>query len=106
MINYVTLNSSEIRSEVYEAYLEKFKNKLFGLLREKERNREWEKFLDTIMIELYGFPEEARTINYYTLCHKLSSLKYLEYTYFRKTIFECMNLIDKMDGPGDANGLL
>ena len=78
-----------------EGYNNKLKNKLFGLLCEFEKNREWEKFLDSIIIELMGIPEDERTINYYILMHKLSSLRYLRYEYFRSTIFDCMTLISK-----------
>ena len=35
--------------------INKLKNKYFGLLCEKEKNRDWEKFLDSIIIELSGF---------------------------------------------------
>lgn len=82
--------------ELYNGYLNKLKNKLYGLLCECEKGREWERFLDSILIELYGFPEERRGIDYYTLYFKLSSLKYLKYDYFRSTIFECMTLIGRM----------
>lgn len=78
-----------------EGYSNKLKNKLFGLLCEFEKEREWEKFLDSILIELLGYPEEEKTINYYTLFYKLSSLRYLNYKYFRSTIFDAMNLVDK-----------
>ena len=45
--------------EIHAAYLNKFKGKLYGLLCEREKNNpNWEKFLDNIMIELMGFPEE------------------------------------------------
>ena len=80
---------------VKEAYNNKLKSKLFGLLCEREKGRDWEKFLDSILIELMGYSEEERTINYYTLFHKLSTLKYLRYEYFRGTIFDCMDLISK-----------
>ncbi|MBR4155398.1 MAG: hypothetical protein IKU01_01665 [Bacteroidales bacterium] len=85
---------------VKEGYYNKLKNKLFGLLCEFEKGREWEKFLDSILIEVMGFPEEEHTINYYILCHKLASLRYLRYEYFRTTIFDCMDLL----GKGDVNG--
>jgi hypothetical protein len=85
-------NSKEVR----EAYTNKLKNKLFGLLCEFEKDREWEKFLDSILIELMGFEEEEKTISYYTLFHKISSLRYLNYKYFRTTIFDCMGLLEKM----------
>ena len=79
-----------------EGYNNKLKNKLFGLLCEYEKGREWEKFLDSIVIELLGFEEERKTINYYILYYKLSSLRYLSYKYFRTTIFDCMGLISKI----------
>lgn len=85
-----------------EGYFNRFKNKLFGLLCEYEKGREWERFLDSILIELQGFPEEGRTINYYVLYSKLSSLRFLKYEYFRTTIFDCMSLISKEA----ENGLL
>jgi len=83
-------------SIIQEAYNNKLKNKLFGLLCEFEKGREWEKFLDSILIELMGFEENQKSINYYSLIYKLSSLRYLKYEYFRSTIFDCMNLISDM----------
>lgn len=76
-----------------EGYRNKIKSRLFGLLCEKEKNGEWEKFLDTIVIELMGYAPENASINYWALMGKLQALKYLSYEYFRKTIFECMNLV-------------
>ena len=79
-----------------EGYNNKLKNKLFFFFFEYEKGREWEKFLDSILIELLGFEEERKTINYYILYYKLSSLRYLSYKYFRTTIFDCMGLISKI----------
>lgn len=87
----------EYVSEVKEGYSNKLKNKLFGLLCEFEKNREWEKFLDSILIELQGFDEDERTINYYVLYHKVASLRYLRYEYFRTTVFDCMSLLSNME---------
>lgn len=81
--------------EIKEGYENKLKGKLFGLLCEFEKNGEWEKFLDSILIELQGYNEEEKTINYYILFYKLSTLKYLKYEYFRKTIFDCISLVGK-----------
>ena len=81
--------------QINEAYNNKLKSKLFGLLCEREKGRDWEKFLDSILIELMGYSEEERTINYYTLYHKLSTLRYLRYEYFKGVIFDCMDLISK-----------
>ena len=86
----------EYKDSVREGYNNKLKNKLFGLLCEYEKGREWEKFLDSILIELMGFEEENKKINYYILFYKLSSLRFLRYEYFRTTIFDCMGLISKV----------
>lgn len=82
---------------IKEAYREKMKKKLYGLLREREKDGEWEKFLDTIIIELLGYNESSKTIDYYILLNKLCACKYLSFKYYRKTIFECMNLFDRVD---------
>ena len=54
-----------MNGQVREAYNNKLKSQLFGLLCEREKGREWEKFLDSILIELMGYSEEEKTINYY-----------------------------------------
>ena len=81
--------------QIKEAYSNKLKSKLFGLLCEREKGRDWEKFLDSILMELMGYDEDEKTINYYILCHKISTLKYLRYEFFRGVIFDCMDLISK-----------
>ena len=88
----------DILKEAYcEGYRDKMKKKLYGLLREREKNGEWEKFLDTILTELLGYDDSQKTIEYYTLFYKLSACRYLSFKFFRKTIFECMNLFDRID---------
>lgn len=82
---------------VDDALAAKLKSQLYGLLCEHEKNRDWEAFLDSIIIELLGYPEEEKTVSYYRLFHKVSSLRYLSYKYFRTTIFDCMSLISKAD---------
>jgi len=82
--------------EYLEGYNNNLKNRLFGLLCEREKEGEWEKFLDSIVIELISYPEEYRTINYYRLFTKVSSLRYLSYKYFRTTVFDCMSLLSKL----------
>jgi hypothetical protein len=86
----------KISLTINDALSSKLKNQLYGLLCEYEKDREWESFLDSIIIELLGYPEEEKTASYYRLFHKVSSLRYLSYKYFRTTIFDCMNLISKV----------
>lgn len=88
------VNKEEI---IKEAYKDSMKKKLYGLLREREKNGEWEKFLENILIELEGYNINSRTIEYYTLYAKLAACRHLSFKYYRTTIFECMNLFDRID---------
>lgn len=80
-----------------DKHKEVFKNRLYGLLCEKEKDGSWEDFLDNILIDLGNFDDEKQSYEYYVLYSKLASCRYLSYKYYRKVIFECMNLIDRMD---------
>ena len=86
-----------LQDETFNGYKNKLKGRLYGLLCEKEKDGEWEKFLDSIVIELHGLGAES--INYWPLLGKLNSLRFLSYEYFRKTVFECMNLIGGLERP-------
>ena len=85
---------------VSSAYKNKLKNKLFALLCEREKNGEWESFLNNLYIEIFGNKNFLRTINYLELQAKMGALRYLDYPYFRSTIFDCMSLLgdDEEDG--------
>ena len=82
--------------EMRVEYNEKMRSQLFGLLCEYEKNRNWERFLDSILIELLNIDEDRKTPDYYKLYSKLSSLRYLSYKYFRTTILDCMNLVTRL----------
>ena len=87
--------------EIKEWYLNKLKGKFYGLLREREKQGEWEAFLGTIEIELIGLEQQLASIDYYELRAKVSSLRYLKFSCFRKTIFECMELISSFSKTED-----
>lgn len=91
------MSSIIIDTDVFEGYKNKVKNRLYGLLCEREKGGEWEKFLDTILIEFYGYARDLKSINYWVLIGKLSALRYLSFEYFRKTVFECMNLVNALE---------
>ena len=90
-----------LQVETFKGYRNRIKGRLYGVLCEKEKDGEWEKFLDSIIIELEGLG--ADSINYWALIGKLNSLKHLSYEYFRKTIFECMNLVGGLEKPDELS---
>lgn len=87
--------------DTFDAYRNKLKGRLYGLLCEKEKDGDWEKFLDSIIIELEGLGPNS--INYWSIIGKLNSLRRLNYEYFRKTVFECMNLIGGLERPSELS---
>ena len=82
---------------VSSAYKNKLKNKLFALLCEREKDGEWENFLNNLYIEIFGNKNFIRSINYLELQAKMGALRYLDYPYFRSTIFDCMSLLGDED---------
>ena len=88
---------SSITNVTFDSYKNKLKGRLYGVLCEREKNGEWEKFLDSIIIEISGL--RGNSINWWSLKGKLNSLRFLSYDYFRKTIFECINLIGDLEMP-------
>lgn len=96
-MNNVNTMRNAIEPEVFEGYRNKLRDRLYSLLCEREEGGKWEKFLDTIFIELLGYAKELNSIHFWMLLGKVASLKYLSYDYFRSTIFECMNLVVKVE---------
>jgi hypothetical protein len=95
------LPEKRIAEITFDGYKNKLKGRLYGLLCEREKDGEWEKFLESIVLELQGLG--ANSINWWPLMGKLNLLPYLSYEYFRKTIFECMNLIGGLDMPNELS---
>ena len=93
--------NANIADVTFDGYKNKLKGRLYGLLCEREKDGEWEKFLESLDIELRGLG--ANAINWWPLIGKVSMLKYMSYEYFRKTIFECMNLVGGLDIPDELS---
>ena len=87
--------------ETFQGYKNKLKSRLYGVLCEREKNGDWEKFLDSIIIELRGLGPNS--INYWAIVGKLNSLHDLTYEKFRKTIFEAMQLAGNLEYPNELS---
>ena len=105
MLLQTSLESQQEKSNItnitFDSYKNKLKGRLYGLLCEREKDGEWEKFLDQLTIELQGLG--ANSINWWQMMGKVHMLKYLSYEYFRKTVFECMNLVGGLEFPDELS---
>ena len=85
-----------IPEEDFEKYLIVLKNKVYKLLPLKEENLDWDKYLNSILIEVSGFSSlfEDR-VRLISLMSKLEGLNSLEdFMLYRRTVFECLNLLE------------
>lgn len=79
----------------FDGYKKKLVDRLYGLLCEREKNGEWEKYLESIQIELRGFSGDS--INYWRLLGNIGCLKLLSFAAFRRTIFECIHIVQGIE---------
>ena len=91
----------EIDNNTILSILNKQQSKCFKLLPMYEEEQDWEKPLETLILEFLGmqglFPDLDNLIS---LTYKLEGLKSLkekaDFFMYRRTIFECCSLIDKI----------
>ena len=65
----------------------------------KENDEDWDKQLNTVVIEACGLSEIfIEEPDYVALLSKLEGLRSLDldFTVFRKTVFECISLLQRM----------
>lgn len=89
----------QIKGKDYQEYLLLLKNKVYKLLPLREEKLEWEKYLKTIQIEINGLTsltiyENSKLIMLSSKIEGLLNTK--EFFDYRKTIFECLSLIDEI----------
>ena len=72
--------------------------RLTKLIPMREHNEDWQKQLDTVIIEIAGLNEIFMGPTFLQLLSKLEGLKVTETTFelYRKTVFECISLIQEI----------
>jgi len=90
-----------INREAIQNNLNRITNQIYKLLPNREEGLDWEKPLETLIIELTGMgsllPDQTEL---FSLLCKLEALKMLteedDFASYRKTIFECLSLMDRI----------
>ena len=94
MIDKYNLNFSE--EEIKQEIL-RLTNQLWKLIPMWENNEDWHKQLETVIVDIAGKDEIfLHDSHFLQLLSKLEGLRVsdIEFTIYRKTIFECINLIN------------
>jgi hypothetical protein len=103
----------EIKNEIIIQDIQRLTNLIFKLLPNREENKEWKPALQNLILEITGMKrliEEYQSDFLILLC-KMESLLVLDgeddFLHFRRTIFECLNLLTKIknDLRGKNDGL-
>ena len=96
----ITVYDTYISNQEVTENLSRLCNSIFKLLPTKEEGNNWEKPLETIIIEILGLKEllpELDTL--FTLSCKLQGLLAgkddIDFSLYRRTIFECCSLVSK-----------
>ena len=84
---------NSVDKQIFEGYKKKLVDNFYALLCARENKENWERFLDSILLELAGQEPYINSINYWKIRAKAGTLKYLSFFYFRATIFECISLL-------------
>ena len=89
----LTFSQQEIRQEII-----RLTNQLWKLIPMWENGEDWRKQLNTVIIDVTGKDELfLHNENFLQLLSKLEGLRVIEeieFLMYRKTIFECINLIN------------
>ena len=98
----LTIYDTEIDNDVLKYNLTKILNQIYRLLPIREEGSDWEKPLQTLIIEVAGlnglFKNQGEL--FLTLLSKLQGMLELkmedDFFSYRRTVFECCNILDKM----------
>lgn len=95
-----TNRNLNISIEVFKTTITRLTNQLWKVLPMFENNEDWQKQLDTVIIDVAGLSEIFIAVpQYLQLLIRLEGLKVkateIDFPIFRKTIFESINLLQE-----------
>lgn len=89
----------DFSSEVIEKNITRLTNQMWKLIPMNENHEDWKKQLNTVTIEIAGLNEIFFTEpQFLQLLSKLEGLRIveMEFSLYRKTVFECINLLQEI----------
>jgi len=92
-----------INDDIIQDNFKRIINQIYKLLPTREEGSNWQKPLETIMVELSGMERlfEGQQYDFFPLLCKLEGLFSLDkdedFSLYRRTIFECLGLLSKIN---------
>ena len=90
----------DISKEIIHQNVQRLTNQLWKLIPMREKKEDWKKQLETVILEIVGQNEIfSFSPLFLQLLSKLEGLRLsdLEFIVYRKTVFECINLLQEID---------
>lgn len=86
-----------IEIEKIETNIRRLTNQLWKLIPMRENGENWERQLDSVILEITGFNEIFVQINLVSLLSKLEGLRLCDTSFetYRKTVFESISLLQE-----------
>ena len=94
----ITKYGFEFSQEEIQKEVVRLTNQLWKLIPMRENNEDWDKQLDTVIIDIAGKDEIfLHNSQFLQLLSKLEGLRAteVEFALYRKTVFECINLLNE-----------
>ena len=95
----ITKYGFEFSQEEVNKEIIRLTNQLWKLIPMRENNEDWDKQLETVIIDIAGKDEIfLHNSQFLQLLSKLEGLRLqdIEFSIYRKTVFECINLINEL----------
>lgn len=96
----ITKYHIDIPDEVMEKNIVRLTNQLWKLIPMRENEEDWDKQLNTVIIEIAGlneiFIQDPRFLQLLSKLEGLNILNDIEFPIYRKTVFECISLLQEI----------
>lgn len=88
--------------EDIEANVKRMTNQLWKLIPMREHEEDWQKQLDTVILEIVGLNEIFIGPLFLQMLSKLEGLRVTETNFelYRKTVFECISILQELNHVG------
>jgi len=88
--------------EDIEANVKRMTNQLWKLIPMREHEEDWQKQLDTVILEIVGLNEIFIGPLFLQMLSKLEGLRVTETNFelYRKTVFECISILQELSHAG------
>ena len=87
----------EISQESFNKNITRLTNQLWKLIPMRENEEDWEKQLNTVIVEIAGMNElifcNASSFQLLTKLEGILQIKSMSFDLYRKTVFECISLL-------------